>query len=348
MYALHSANYKIIRVGSFAYPRKNALYRSMNYLSYAIIATIIALMTKSDFIVAMTDPPLSGFIGAITAKIKRKPFIHYIQDLHPEMAIASGMVSNGFVIKIWEAIQRWVLQRADKIVVIGDDMRERLVNKGIDKGKLVVIRHGAATYRSVDPTDYELMKTIRDKFSFTFMHAGNIGYYGEWESIIEAIKRIENNDIGFIFVGEGQNRQKIVEACKFVKNIKLLPFQPREKVKAVINSGDIHIITIKKGLEGLVVPSKLYTILSAHKPILAICPESSDVAKIIKQFNCGLVADPESPDQIAEAMAIFYNNRKDLTPYCENAKAAAEFYDQEEQLKTFKNEIEKAFFLYHA
>ncbi len=340
IYFFQSMATKIIRVGSFAYPRKNLFFRSLNYISFFVFAFIAAIITRSEKIIAMTDPPLSGIIGAAASKIKKKPFIYYIQDLHPEMAIASGMIKKGSISKMWDKIHSIVLQKADKIFVIGDDMLDRIINKGICRDKIIIVRHGAARYGKTS-YDEQLIKKIRGRYLFTFVHAGNIGFYGAWESIVKAVKKLHDNSIGFIFVGEGQNKKMLMEMSKSCSNIAFIPFQPREKVKSVLESGDIHIITIKRGLEGLVVPSKIYPLLSAHKPILAVCPASSDLARIIRRFNCGLVADPDSPHQIAEAINQFYLNRNNLSKFCENSKRAAEYYDQEGQLNILKNEIEK-------
>ena len=330
-----------MRVGSFAYPRKNKLFRSVNYLSYFFIASLVALLIKTNLIIAMTDPPLSGIIGAIASIAKKKPFIYYIQDMHPEMAIASGMIKSGYITKLWDIIHKMVLRRADRILVIGDDMRDRIIKKGISYNKIVVIRHGTAKYIAGDEIDDNLINQIRKPYKFIFMHAGNIGYYGAWESMIEAFKEVRNKDIGFIFVGEGKKKKKLQEKSQSCQNIKFLPFQPREKVKSVLKAADVHLITIKKGLEGLVVPSKLYPILTAQKAILATCPVQSDIARIINDFNCGLVVDPDSPKKIIEAVQYFFNKRDSLYTFCENSKIAAEYYNQKGQLDILKREIKK-------
>jgi glycosyltransferase involved in cell wall biosynthesis len=339
-YSEKHRNVEILRVGSTAYKRYNLFKRLANYFSYCLLCIPVAVAVKADLIFSMTDPPLAGFIGALVAMVRRKPFIYYIQDLHPDMAIAAGMIRVNLLTKIWEKLHVIVIKRANKIFVIGEDMREKLIAKHIDPSKIILIRHGADLNNSSISIDDGLIADLRKGFSTIFIHAGNIGNYGAWERIVEAIAMVDNKDIGFIFVGEGQRKKDVMKLCEKLDNVRFLPYQPRENLKSILKAGDVHIITIKKNLEGLVVPSKLYPILAEKKTVLAICSEQSDTARIVIKFGCGVIADPDSSESIAVSIRELANN-SGFKSYERNSMIAAQNLRQDFQLGRLLEEVEE-------
>ncbi|MBT8338407.1 MAG: glycosyltransferase [Desulfatitalea sp.] len=336
-------NITILRVGSSAYPRHAIHKRIFNYVTYLSLSLPISFLLSFDMIIAFTDPPIIGLVGVITSKIRRKPLIYYIQDFHPDMAIAAGMIKDGFITHIWKRIHSIVLRSADRLIVIGDDMKERVVHKGISPEKVQVIRHGALLSKSENDIDQALIDKIRGSYALTLIYAGNVGTYGVWENLIRAIIMLDNENIGLVFVGEGQCKLAIEKMCSGVKNVSFYPYQKKEKLKSVLRAGDVHIISIKKNMEGLVVPSKIYPILSAGKPILGVCPESSDTARIIRKYNCGLIADPDNVESIANAIKELFDNRADLVKYSRNSLRAAKDFNQSEMLEELSNVIHGCF-----
>ncbi|HZC66262.1 MAG TPA: glycosyltransferase, partial [Candidatus Dormibacteraeota bacterium] len=134
---------RVIRVGSTDYPRFNMKKRVLNYLSYVALAVPRALFVPCDVVLAMTDPPFQGIVGAFVATLKRRPFVYNIRDLYPDMAVGGRLVAPGMLARVWEAMHRWALKRADCVIALGDDMRARIVGKGVDPSRVVVVRDGA-------------------------------------------------------------------------------------------------------------------------------------------------------------------------------------------------------------
>src|ERR1700681_190982 len=137
-----SAAFKVIRVGSTDYPRIQMNRRILNYLTFVKLAFWRALFIPCDVIFAMTDPPFNGIIGAYLSLLKRKPLIYDIQDMYPDMAVAGSIVQPGLLTRFWERVHRWALRRASRIVVLGDDMRTRIIAKGIAPAKVFIVRNG--------------------------------------------------------------------------------------------------------------------------------------------------------------------------------------------------------------
>src|SRR5260370_30928183 len=134
---------RMIRAGSTAFPRFDMKKRVLNYLSYVALAIPRALLVRCDAVVAMTDPPFQGIVGAIVAMLKRKPYAYHIQDMYPDMAVGSAIVEPGRLTRIWEKLHRWALRRATRVIVLGEDMRARIIAKGVDPTRVSIVRSGA-------------------------------------------------------------------------------------------------------------------------------------------------------------------------------------------------------------
>src|SRR5208283_1059836 len=128
---------------------------------------------------------------------------------------------------------------------------------------------------------------------------GNLGFYGAWETVIKAAQMLDHQEVGIVFVGEGALRAQVESAAKGINNIKFLTFRPPDQVPFVLAAGDLHLVTIKRGLEGVVVPSKLYSTLAAGRPMLVLAPEGSDAARVVRRLGCGVVVDPDDAAGVA-------------------------------------------------
>jgi colanic acid biosynthesis glycosyl transferase WcaI len=345
-----SGNVKIIRAGSTDYPRTRMTRRVLNYLSYVALSVPRALVLRCDVVLAMTDPPFEGIVGAFVALLKGKAFVYNIRDLYPDMALGGSIVAPGVLARVWEKLHRWALCRATRVIVLGEDMRARIISKGVDPKRVAIVRDGADIIRaesSPPPLDPEVILAIRGDYRFVFLHAGNLGFYGAWETLIEAAKLLEKSDrgLGLVFVGEGAERDRLKTLAADCKSVRFLSYFPASKIPSVLAAGDVHVITVKRGLEGVVVPSKLYGILAAGKPILAVAEAESDVSAIASQRKCGCTASPQLPLHVYAAMRALAAGGADsdwLKAMATAARAAASDYDRVNESHKFVKIIEEA------
>ena len=222
-----SGAFTVIRVGSTDYPRIQMKRRILNYLTYSKLASLRALFLPCDVVFAMTDPPFNGITAAIIAALKRKPLIYDIQDLYPDMAVAGSIVGPGLMTRVWERLHRWALRRATQIIVLGDDMRARIVAKGVDPLKVSIVRSGAELPLdgSRSPTlNSDVINAIRGNFRFVLLHAGNLGFYGAWDTLIAAARQLQSENIGMVFVGDGAELVRLQSLAADVNNVRFLPF----------------------------------------------------------------------------------------------------------------------------
>jgi glycosyltransferase involved in cell wall biosynthesis len=336
---------KIVRVGSTDYPRFQMKRRVLNYLSYVALAIPRALFLPCDAVLAMTDPPFEGIVGATVAMLKGKPYVYNIRDMYPDMAVGGAIVRPGLLARIWERLHRWALRRATRVIVLGEDMRARIIRKGVDAVRVEIVRDGAdiPPFDAAEPLlDGEIVRTIRGDFRFVLLHAGNLGFYGAWETLITAVRELGADGVGLVFVGEGAQRAHIEALAGEAKNVRFLPFFPANKIPSVLAAADAHVVTVKRGLEGVVVPSKLYGILAAGKPILAVAPEETDAASLGAKFGFAVSADPDRPEEVVAAIRSLVGDQAKLQNMARAARAVAPDYDRVKELQKFVKIIEGA------
>ena len=334
---------RIIRAGSTDFPRFEMKKRVVNYLSYVALAIPRAVFAPCDVVVAMTDPPFQGIVGAIVAMLKRKPFVYNIRDLYPDMAVGGSIVAPGRPARIWEKLHRWALRRATRAIVLGEDMRAHIVAKGVEAARVVIVRDGAeilppnTSFPSPDP---EVVRAIRGNFSFVIVHAGNLGFYGAWNTLVTAARNLANEGVGLVFVGDGAQRSQIEAVAAGSSNIRFLEFFPASKIPSVLAAADAHVITVKRGLEGVVVPSKMYGILAAGKPIVAVAPKETDAVSLGIQQGFAVAADPDRPAEVVNAVRSLASDPNKLRAMGEAARVAALDYDRVKELQKFVEIIE--------
>ena len=335
-------NLAIERVGSTAYPRFQMRRRVSNYLTYLSLAVPRALSIRSDVVLAMTDPPIEGIAGAFVAQLSGRPFVYNIRDMYPDMAVGGSIVRSGSFTARWEKLHRWALRQATRVIVLGEDMRDRIVAKGVDSARVVISRDGITVPETLPEPENPVAREIRGEFRFALVHAGNLGFYGAWQTLISAVRMLENEGVGLVFVGEGAMKSQVEAMAAGCRAVRFLPFRPASEIPLVLSSGDMHVVTVKRGLEGVVVPSKLYPTLAAGRPVLGVAPDESDVARIIRSSGCGAVGNPDDPNSVAQALRGVVHDSEQLRNMGLRAREIANSYDRVKQLKIFTQTIEEA------
>ena len=329
---------RIIRAGSTDFPRFDMKKRVLNYLSYVALAIPGALFVPCDAVVAMTDPPFQGIVGAIVAILKRKPYVYNIRDMYPDMAVGGSIVEPGGIARVWENLHRWALRRATRVIVLGEDMRARIIAKGVEPSRVLIVRDGTEILPRNTPLptpDPEVVSAIRGSFSFVLVHAGNLGFYGAWNTLVTAARNLASEGVGLVFVGDGAQRSQIEAAAAGSGNIRFLEFFPASKIPSVLAAADAHVITVKRGLEGVVAPSKMYGILAAGKPIVAVAPKDTDAVSLGIQRGFAVDADPDRPAEVVNAVRALASDPNKLKAMGEAARAAAPDYDRVKELQKF-------------
>jgi len=185
-----------------------------------------ALFVPCDVVVGMTDPPFEGIVAAFVAMLKRKPFVYNIRDLYPDMAVGGSIIGAGLLARVWDVLHRWALRRATRVVVLGEDMRARIFAKGVkaERSRWCAMERRFVGRGCEPPPDQEVVRAIRGDFKFVLVHAGNLGFYGAWETLVDAARKLSDEGVGLAFVGDGAQRGKIEAAAADCANVRFLSF----------------------------------------------------------------------------------------------------------------------------
>jgi len=335
-------NVTVERVGSTDFPRHEMKRRVSNYLSYLALAVPRALAIRPDVVLAMTDPPVAGIAGAFIARMSGRPFVYNIRDMYPDMALGGDIVRANALVARWEQMHRRALREAARVIVLGDDMRERILSKGVAPDRVAVVRDGASPSVPPPHVKHPAVEEVRCGFPFVVLHAGNLGFYGAWTTLLKAAELLRNENTGLVFVGDGANRAAMQTSINGSRNVRFLPFRPASEIPHVMAAGDLHIITMKRGLEGVVVPSKLYSTLAAGRPILVVAALECDAARIVRESGSGLWADPDDPAAVAAAIRKLREDPNQLAEMGRRARETAGKYARVNELEKFAIILEEA------
>ncbi len=338
---------KILRTYSTTLPKEKTINRFTNYLRYFLASFMAGFaLKKPDIIVSLTYPPIIGLIGLFYARLHRAKFVFWCQDIFPEVAVLLENFRNSLLNCVLDKINRFLLHKADKVVAIGETMKRRLVEvKKVPEDKITVI-HNWADCEKIQPINGQ--NPFRAQYGlngkFVVMHSGNIGLSQDMEKIMESAKILKHkSNIVFLIVGEGSKKAELEGMVKEwgLDNVMFLPYQPKELLKYSFSAADLFIISLKKGLAGYIVPSKLYGILASGRPFLAAVESECEVANIAKLYNCGVMRQPGEPHAIASSILQLYEDSAGLKRMGENAREAAKNFDKKAALNSFYNLFSK-------
>ncbi|MDH2362484.1 glycosyltransferase family 4 protein [Priestia megaterium] len=295
---------KVIRIRVPEFSKSNKISRIKNILAYFIGAMIATFKVgKTDYVYSISQPPiLGGLLGVWGKWMKRAKYIYNIQDFNPEQTMAVGYSKNKLVLKAMMWFDKFSCRQADKVIVVGRDMVETL--KGRFKGRKVpnhTFINNWIDEKEIYPLpgDHEKVVAFKEKYSlqdkFIIMYSGNLGLYYDLENLMNVIEKFKDReDVVFAFVGEGTIRENLVQYKEKnnLRNVTFIPYQDKSDLIYSLNAGDVHWCLNAKGIKGVSVPSKLYGIIAAGKPILGALEEGSEARLIIEETHCGYVTEP--------------------------------------------------------
>ncbi len=296
---------ELVRVHSTAYDRTPLHRRAANYVTYLARALRRGLLVqRPDLVLCMTDPPLVGDVALVVARRFRVPLVVISQDVFPEIAVELGRLRNRSLIALLRALIRFYLRRADRVVAIGETMKRRLERKGARPERLRVIPNWVDT-TSIEPAPRENPWAHEHGLDgrFVVMHSGNIGHAQDLDTLIRAAASLRDLErLSVVLVGFGARHADYVELARELDaaQVSFHEYQPREQLSQSLSSADLHFVGLARGLSGYVVPSRVYGVLAAGRPVLAAADEDSETAQLVRSVGCGIVIPPGRPDLLAE------------------------------------------------
>jgi glycosyltransferase involved in cell wall biosynthesis len=287
----------------------------LSYLAESVAAALRE--PRPDLVLCMTDPPIVGDIGLVVARRFGVPLLVISQDVFPEIAVQLKRLENPVLVGVLRSLVGLYLRRADGIVAIGETMKQRLEAKGAAAERITVIPNWVDTQAIVPhqrDNEWSRKRKLTDRF--VVMHSGNVGHAQDLETLIRAATFLRDvEDLRIVIVGFGARFADMVELARRLdlgETVRFLPYQARSVLSQSLSSADLHFVGLAKGLSGFVVPSRLYGILAAARPVIVGADAESETARLVSQVGCGIVLSPGRPELVARAIREAHDGLHDL------------------------------------
>lgn len=298
------------RVGLSVFGKKGIAARLADFLFFYLLATLRVLtLPRPDVVVGFTTPPFIAGVGVLARWFRGARSVYWVMDLYPDVAIECGVMKReSLAARLFEGLSRWLLRASDATVVLGRCMRERVLAKGAPGARVAWIPVWA-DLTGIAPVAHE-GNPFRQKFApnneFVVMYSGNLGIGHDARTMIDAMSRLRNEPgIRFVFVGGGKRRAEVEQAARRegLSNFAWFEYQPREVLAQSLSAGDVHLISLKRGLEGIMVPSKLFGIMAAGRASIYIGEPASEIWRVLEEAGAGEMT-PEGDGAALAAMIL--------------------------------------------
>ncbi len=310
---------KIERMGFKGSSRFNLISRTINEIAFCFAVFFRVLFhQKPDIILTLSSPPFLPFFVKILSTIKQISYVYVVMDVFPDIAVNMGLLKpDTSIVKVWEQSNKIALKNASRIVVLGRCMYD-LIDKKLAPDRVPIdIIHNWSNAELIKPVSKDtnpfFIRYPELKEKFVVQYSGNLGRFQDFETILDAAERIQTHPfIHFLIIGEGFQRQWLIDEVerRGLNNVTLLPFQ--QDLIHSLNAADVALVTLKRGAEGLGVPSKVYPVLAAGKPVVAIMGEWAEVALMVKEFDIGIVLEQGDTDGLVKALQQWSSNPEEL------------------------------------
>jgi len=309
---------RIVRVRSTTYERSQLHHRAANYGGYLGESVRTALRgERPDLVLCMTDPPVVGDIGLVVARRFDVPLLVISQDVFPEIAERVKRLEHPLVLGALRKLVGLYLRRADRVVAIGETMKLRLVHKGAREGRIEVIPNWVDT-TEIQPhprrNAWSATRGLDDEL--VVMHSGNIGHAQDLDTLVRAATFLRDLDrLRIMVIGFGARHgelTRLAQRLEVTRAVHFLDYQPREQLPLSLATGDLHYVGLAQGLSGFVVPSRLYGILAAGRPVLVSADADSEIVRIVEEVGCGIVVPPGRPERVASVIRDVAEGRLSL------------------------------------
>ena len=292
--------------------KTNLLGRLLGYISFNLLALITLLwLPKYDLLFVPSPPLTNGLVGWLVSRLRRVPFVYNVQDIYPDVAVRLGVLKNPRLIRFFAWMERFVYSKAAAVSVISQGFRRNLLAKGVADEKIHVIPNfvdDAFIAPQARENDFSRAQNLANHFVVLF--AGNVGLSQGLECVLQAAQRLRRHpEILFLIVGNGAAKAALVQqaADMALDNVRFLPFLPHEQVASMYAAAHVGIVPLRHGVAQESVPSKVFSILGAARPVIAAVDADSDTAMLIDEAGCGLCIAPEDADALAEAILQLRN-----------------------------------------
>lgn len=319
---------RVVRVKTYITANEGFLRRTLDYMSFMAVATVMSVIEPRPDVVVATSPQFfCAIAGWMVSLLKWRPFVFELRDLWPASIMAVGAMKKNLVIRLLEKIELFLYRRAETIVSVTQSFREDLTLRGIPREKIHVVINGVDLDRyEPQPRDAELAREFGLEGKFVAGYMGTHGMAHALPKVLDAAERLlARDDIAFFFAGSGAERAHVEQlvADRGLRNVRLIPRQPKERMPALWSLCDLAIVPLRDTpVFATVIPSKIFEAMGMGVPILMSLPEG-EATGIVRQTGSGVCVKPEDPASMATEIARLASSPEEVSRLSRQAREAA-------------------------
>jgi colanic acid biosynthesis glycosyl transferase WcaI len=286
--------------------KTNLVRRALGFAGFSLLAALCGVGGgRVDGVLAMSPPLTNGLIGWLIKVVRRGPLVFNIQDIFPDAAVETGAITNARLITLARWLERVSYQSADAVTVLSTDLRDNVMTK-IQSGKARDVRVIPNFVLTDEIRPMDRLTTYRRELGIgdekVVMYAGNVGFSQSLELVLQAAEAIA--DVIFVINGEGGAKASLAARASHLKNVRFGTYQPMSRLPEVLATGDIHVVPLRAGLGRVSVPSKVYSILAAERPVLAAIDPGTEVPRILEAADAGVAVPPDDSEAFVVALRV--------------------------------------------
>lgn len=318
--------------------------RLFNWVMFTVWMSLTLLVSQPDQqreVVFVSNPPFLPVTLWLVCQLRGWEYTYIVHDLYPDQPVELDYFPKGGIIdRVWSLLNARALRDAKKVVSLGPTMTERISHQAspsFDEDKVRVIHNWEdEDFITPKPKDENWFCEEHDLVeTFTILYSGNIAEFHDLETLIEAAPLFKDENVQILIIGEGDNKEKLVsmadERDLDEDTVKFLPFQPFKDLPYSLTSGDISVVAVNDGFEGVCVSSKLYTALAAGKPVLVIAKDHDDEARIVSEFDAGFNVTQGNTEELVDVITTWKENPERRECQGQHARNAFENHFTKEQ-----------------
>jgi glycosyltransferase involved in cell wall biosynthesis len=325
---------RVLRVATTRFGRSNLAGRALDYLSFYISSffRLLRIAGKGDIVIIKTDPPLLSVPLGFACRLRGAKRINWLQDIFPETAAQLGVgLARGPLGSLLAAFRNHSLKKADLNVVIGPRMGERIKEFGVEPSRITEIQNFCddeairPIARESNPLRVAWGYTDND---FIVGYSGNLGRAHDLGTFLGAAEILKDQpEIKFLFIGGGHLRRQLEEKAtkRNLTSIHTRPYQPREQLALSLSVPDVHWVSLVPSLEGLILPSKLYGIAAAGRPLIMVGDPDGDIARWAVEYRFGYAVRIGDAEAFAMAIRELKEDQAALRLLGQNARRFLDF-----------------------
>ena len=296
--------------------KRNLLRRALGFVLFSAAVGLRSLVAgglprRVDGVLAMSPPLTLGLTGWFTKLFRGGMLVFNIQDIFPDAAAQTGAITNKQILRAARWFERISYERSGAVVLLSEDLKQNVATKLSSEfhNRLHVIPNFVDTSAIVPGdrmTSYRRELGIDDRV--IVMYAGNVGFSQSLELVLAAARSMPH--IAFVINGDGAARKSLQDEVKAtdIDNVYFADYQPIERLSEVLASGDIHVVPLKTGLASVSVPSKMYSILSAGRPVVAAIDAGTEIPRTLAESGAGIAVAPDNEAEFISALQILISD----------------------------------------